>query len=72
MFFTGGALSLDDRYGKNIVFRNVEVHYSDRQLTLEDVIFINCTFVIDNGEAGQKLGADLLTSSPIVNFRNSA
>jgi hypothetical protein len=65
LILTGGALSLDDRYVRHIVFQGVEIHYSGRPLILEDAIFTNCTFVLDNTPTGRQLGEALLASSPI-------
>jgi len=71
LFFTGGALNIDGRFARHVVFENVEVHYTNQPLVLEDVVFVNCTFVIENGNSGRKL-SETLISSQIVNFKTSS
>lgn len=65
----GGAFNLDNFYLRNAVFENVEIHYSGEPSILENVTFINCTFVFDNTARGRKLGMELLASSA-VNFKS--
>lgn len=71
LFAKGGAISLDSKYMRHVVFQNVEIHYSGKPVMLEDVIFMNCTFVFDNTPETRQLGNALLASSPL-NFQVSA
>jgi hypothetical protein len=64
----GGASRLDDEQIRNVVFDRVEIHYSGRPVILENVIFINCTFVFDNDDRGRQL-AQAVLDSPAVTFR---
>jgi hypothetical protein len=63
----GGALSLDEMDIAHVIFDGVEVHYSGKQAMLEDVVFVNCTFVFDNSERSRML-AQSVVSSLFVNF----
>jgi hypothetical protein len=66
LFVANGATSLDAHYIRQVVFQNVEVHYSGKPAFLENVVFVNCRFVIDNDERGRDLAAQLLASGRIV------
>jgi hypothetical protein len=68
LIVTGGATSLDGEHFRNVVFDNVEVHYSGAPIVLENVTFISCVFVFDNNDRGRGLGQALLASGNI-NFR---
>lgn len=70
LWLTGGAVSLDNRYVRHVVFIGVEVHYTGRRLILQDALFINCTFIFENTQLGRQLGQVLLASSP-VNFETA-
>jgi hypothetical protein len=65
--YVGGALSLDLMYMRHVVLKDVEVHYNGTPLELQDTLFINCTFVIDNSPNGRELGNKILSASR-VNF----
>jgi hypothetical protein len=65
LFAKGGRISLDETHIRQVVFEGAEIHYSGERVILEDVIFINCTFVFDNNEPERKLGLALLDSSKI-------
>jgi len=71
LVFRSGAVSLDGRYIKNVIFEGVEIHYSGKPLVLENVSFVNCKFVIENTAPSRQLGRELLASST-VDFRNEA
>jgi hypothetical protein len=66
---TGGATILDNMFLRNVVFQNVEIHYSGAQIDLKNVTFVNCTFVIDNNLPGRELGNKMLASNS-VSFKN--
>jgi hypothetical protein len=66
---TGGAESLDGQQLRRAILINVEVHFSGGPVILEDVTFINCTFVFDNVATSRELGERLLADSS-VNFRS--
>jgi hypothetical protein len=70
LFLLGGSQVLDDFHIRNAVFEGVEVHYSGGQTMLENDIFINCTFVMDNTSPARKLGQELIASTNI-NFKNT-
>jgi hypothetical protein len=66
LILTGGAVNLDDKYLRHVVLLNVEVHYSGKPIMLEDVVFANCTFVLENTGPSRDLGKTLLASSPVT------
>ena len=70
MFLVGGVTSLDDMHIRSVIFEGVEVHYTGKPLILENSVFINCTFKIDNNEPGRHLGKIMLASDTI-NFEKS-
>jgi hypothetical protein len=43
-----------------------------KPLILENVVFFNCTFVLDNNEPVRQLGEHLLASAETVSFRHGA
>lgn len=61
----GGATALDGEQIRNVIFDGVEIHYSGALVILNNVVFINCTFVLDNNEEARKLGLLMLASSRI-------
>jgi hypothetical protein len=69
IFLTGGAVGLDGMRVRRIVLDRVEVHYGGKPVILENVVFVNCTFIIDNNDRGRQLALALLSSSS-VNFRS--
>jgi hypothetical protein len=71
LILTGGSVILDGFHIRNAIFEGVEIHYVGGPVILENVIFINCTFVIDNNDPGRRLGENMLASS-FVNFKNAA
>ena len=66
----GGAESLDGQQLRRAILINVEVHFSGGPVILEDVTFINCTFVFDNVAKSRELGERLLADS-LVSFRSA-
>jgi hypothetical protein len=64
----GGATSIDMQHLRNVVFEKTEIHYSGVRVILENVIFVNCTFLFDNVPNSRGLGEQLLATSA-VNFR---
>ena len=62
---TGGAESLDGQQLRRAILINVEVHFSGGPVILEDVTFINCTFVFDNVAHSRELGERLLAGSSV-------
>jgi hypothetical protein len=52
---TGGSMSLDEMHLRHVLLNGVEIHYSGRPLVMEDVVFLNCTFVMDNTEPSREL-----------------
>jgi hypothetical protein len=69
LILAGGSISLDNMHLRNVILRGVDVHYSGKPIILENVIFISCTFSIENDDQGRELGEELLASSS-VNFRS--
>jgi hypothetical protein len=67
---SGGAITLDNKYIRHVIFKNVEIHYSGKPLMIEDAVFFNCTFIFDNTPQCRGLGKTLLASSP-VNFQQA-
>lgn len=64
----GGAVNLDGKDIRHVIFENVEIHYTGKPLILENVVFFNCTFVLDNNEPVRQLGEHLLASAETVNL----
>jgi hypothetical protein len=57
----GGAFNVDCMDIAHVIFNGVEIHYSGAAVKLEDVFFLNCTFVIDNVDRGRLLAQEILT-----------
>lgn len=62
---TGGATNLDDWHIRKTIFRNVEIHYTGKPVILEDVVFNNCLFFMDNTKPARSLGKAILASLQI-------
>lgn len=45
---TGGYLDLDGMHLRHVFLNGVEIHYSGKPLMMEDVVFLNCTFIMEN------------------------
>jgi len=69
LFFDGGAVALDGHHLRHIVMKGVEVHYFGAPVILEDVVFINCTFVIHNNQPGRRFGETFLASASAMDFK---
>jgi hypothetical protein len=67
-YLTGGAVSIDNKDIRNVVFKEVEIHYSGKPLMIQAATFINCTFVFDNTPSTRDLGKALFAEST-VNFK---
>ena len=48
-------MSLDEMHLRHVLLNGVEIHYSGKPLVMEDVVFLNCTFVMDNTELSREL-----------------
>ena len=62
---SGGAVSLDGYHFRNVTFQNVRVRYSGGPLIMENVTFVDCTFVMDNKPPTRKLSESLLATSAV-------
>jgi len=71
VWIVGNATSIDSHYIRHVIFRNVEVHYSGKPTILDDVIFVDCTFVMDNTPPARLLGVRVLSDAH-VNFSANA
>lgn len=67
LILSDGAASLDGMDIAHVVFVGVEVHYSGSETRLEDILFVNCSFVFDNSERGRMLAENIIASRN-VNF----
>lgn len=66
-----GAVNLDGRDIRNVIFKGVEIHYSGNNLILENVVFVRCRFIMDNKESCRDLAGRILASSDAVSFQAS-
>jgi len=66
-----GAFTLDNMQLKKVIFRNVLIEYSGGPLQMQDVYFLNCTFVVHQQPNGERLVAAVLERPPAVNFTAS-
>lgn len=62
---TGGYMSLDGMHLRHVLLNSVEIRYSGKALLLEDVAFLNCTFVMDNTEPSRDLAQAIATSANV-------
>lgn len=69
IYLEGGVVTLDGMFLFRAMLIGVEVHYAGQQVFLKDVVFLNCTFVLDNNPAGRKLGETLLASVSSTDFK---
>ena len=63
---TGGVATLDSHYIRQVVFRQVEIHYSGQSVILENVVFIDCKFIFDNDDNGREFGRVLLANARVT------
>jgi hypothetical protein len=66
----GGGLVLDNTLLKNVVIRNATIFYSGGPVSLQNVIFVNCTFVLPN-EAHPRDFATLVLNQGAITFTNA-
>jgi len=64
----GGAVPLDGYEMRHITFRDAKITYSGGQTTMEDVLFINCTFDVIQQKSGQNFARSLLSSASSLDF----
>jgi len=63
---TQDSVILDGYKVKNVVFKNLTIHYSGGALDLQNVVFLNCQFNIQHSQNGESLAKNLLSSSLIT------
>jgi hypothetical protein len=61
----GGSVAIDNTLMKHVVLRNVAVFYSGGPVVLDDVTFVDCTFVLMNVEAARNFALSVLASTKI-------
>ena len=61
-----GPHKLDGGYWRNFVFENVTISYHGGPMALENVLFINCTFQMNEAPQTDKLGNTLLADNRIT------
>ena len=62
----GGAFQLDTLLVKNVVFRNTTIFYSGGPMNLENIIFVNCTFILPNRAHSRDFAIAALSNSSIT------
>lgn len=62
----GGAVSLDGWNIAHVIFFGTEIHYSGEPVILEDVLFVNCTFVFDNADRSRLLAEKIMSSASVT------
>jgi hypothetical protein len=65
---TGGALIIDNMQLKKMIFQNVYIEYDGGPIKMQEVYFLNCTFVVKQQRNGEQLVTAALKPSPAVNF----
>jgi hypothetical protein len=68
---TDGAVILDNMQLRKVIFKNVYIQYDGGPIKMQDVYFLNCTFVITKQRNGELLATNVLKPSPAVNFNAS-
>jgi|ERR1039458_8569166 hypothetical protein len=63
---TGGIISIDLYHFRQVIFNGVEIHYSGKPVILENVLFINCKFVVDNDERGRQFAGQVLATAHVT------
>jgi hypothetical protein len=66
LLMVGGDLRLDGLSMRSVVLEGVTLHYEGGPVVLENVVFINCQFVIENVVNGRALGSQLLQASNVT------
>jgi hypothetical protein len=59
------ALVLDGMYMKNVIVRNSRVIYEGGPVRLENVSFVNCTFVLSERQPVRELGDSILQATSV-------
>ena len=65
VMLAGGAIIIDNLHMRHVVLKGVEVHYTGKPAILEDVTFLDCTFVIENTLPGRGLGVQVLAANHV-------
>ncbi len=65
---TGGEIILDNMDLKNVVLKNVVVHYSGGPLKIDNVYFVNCRFEMQQVRNSESLAQAILTEIPVISF----
>lgn len=66
IFVSGGQILIDDMDLKNVVFRGVKIFYQGGPIMMENVFFVNCTFVIIQKPKGESFATAILNGNPEV------
>jgi hypothetical protein len=61
----GGAILLNGMDIAHVIFVGVEVHYDGGPLQMQDVLFINCTFVFTNTDQTRDLAKQIISSKEV-------
>jgi hypothetical protein len=61
----GGAVVLDGMVMKNVVIRNTLISYSGGPISLSNVIFVNCTFLLPNEMPTREFANTILANSAV-------
>jgi hypothetical protein len=67
----GGAVALDGVGLKHVVIRNATVFYSGGPVQMEDVAFVNCTFVLDDMPRTREFASSVLREPSSTTFHAS-
>jgi hypothetical protein len=68
-----GALVLDGMQLKNVVIENSEVEYTGEDaIQLENVWFVNCTFILPPNNVTRAFGNAILAQAPVTFQRSSS
>ena len=65
LFGHGGYMSLDGMHLRHVLLVGVEIHYSGKPLLMEDVVFLDCTFVMDNTEPSRDLALAIASGTKV-------
>jgi len=68
----GGAARLDNLEAKNVIFKNVELHYAGGPLILTNVYFVNCRFVMDPASNSIELAQTILSTEAAASYTASS
>jgi hypothetical protein len=66
LIMSGGAVSFDNMDIAHVIFAGIEIHYTGADLRLEDVFFVNCTFVFDNVGRSRMLAENIISSRNVT------